>query len=146
MEECDLLDGYTFPHVDGAPELANLCQGVAQVEYPLRPLQEVGQVTRCLFVKMPLEKTLRLKADYPRLPPSHLNFYSSKTVRLLIQTCGLEVLTQIIANPSRQAHEFRFGFSGTLKYLLKKSLLSLSCGMACRFLNYDSSFFCTKEA
>lgn len=146
LKECSLFDGYTIPYADGTFDLAILSHVVEHLEYPRRLLQEAGRTSRFVFVEVPLEDTLRLKADYIPLPVGHINFYSPKSIRLLIQTCGLEVLTQITTSPSRQAQEFQFGFRGTLKYFIKNSLLSVSCGLATRFLTYHSSLLCTRRA
>jgi SAM-dependent methyltransferase len=146
LKECSLFDGYTIPYADGAFDLAILSHVVEHVEYPRRLLQEASRTARFIFVEVPLEDTVRLKANYIPLPLGHINFYSPKTIRLLIQTCGLDVLTQITTNPSRQEQEFQFGFRGTLKYLFKDSLLSLSPVLATRFLTYHSSLLCTRKA
>ncbi len=146
LKECSLFDGYTVPYAEGAFDLAILSHVVEHVEYPRRLLQEASRVARFVFVEVPLEDTVRLKADYIPLPVGHINFYSRKTIRLLIQTSGLDVLTQIITNPSRQTQEFQFGFRGTLNYFFKNLLLFLSPELATRFLTYHSSLLCTREA
>jgi len=145
LKECSLFDGYTITYADGAFDLAILSHVVEHVEYPRRLLQEASRTARFVFVEVPLEDTVRLKADYIPLPVGHINFYSPKTIRLLIQTCGLEVLTQITTNPSRQVQEFQSGFRGTLKYFFKEMLLSLSPGLATRFLTYHSSLLSTRK-
>jgi SAM-dependent methyltransferase len=146
LTECTLFDGYTIPYPDGLFDLAILSHVVEHVEHPRRLLQEASRTARFVFVEVPLEDTTRLKADYIPLPVGHINFYTPKTIRLLIQTCGLEVLTQIITNPSRQVQEFQFGFRGTLKYFFKNGLLALSPRLATRFLTYHSSLLCTRSA
>lgn len=146
LKECSLFDGYTIPYADGAFDLAILSHVVEHLEYPRLLLQEASRVAKFVFVEVPVEDTVRLKANYVPLPVGHINFYSPKTIRLLIQTCGLEVLTQITTNPSRRTQKFQFGFRGTLKYFLKNLLLSLSPAMATRFLTYHSSLLCTRRA
>lgn len=92
LVECCLFDGYTLPYGDSKFDLAILSHVLEHVEYPRRLLYEAKRVGRYVFVEVPLAHTLRLPQDFVPSKVGHINFYGPKTIRRLVQTCGLTVL------------------------------------------------------
>jgi len=142
LVECLLFDGYDIPYADGRFDLAILSHVVEHVEFPRKLLYEAARVAKHVFVEVPLEDTLRLKSDFVFDKVGHINFYSPITIRRLIQTCRLEVLKQIVTNPSKAVHVYRSGRKGLVSYYIKEFLLGFFPGVATRIFTYHSALVC----
>ena len=146
VRECRLFDGYKLPYESGDFDLAILSHVLEHAEHPRKLLCEVSRVAAHVFVEVPLEDTLMLGPDFVFDSVGHINFYSRKTVRRLVQSCDLRVLSQVVVNPSRAVYEYQFGRKGTLKYILKEMLLRTSESVASEFFTYHSALVCTGTA
>ncbi|HZQ24315.1 MAG TPA: class I SAM-dependent methyltransferase [Terriglobales bacterium] len=144
LYDCQLFDGYALPYPDRAFDLSILSHILEHVEHPRQLLREASRVSEYIFVEVPLEDTLRLKPDYIFDRVGHINFYSWKTVRRLIQTCDLQVVSQVITNPSRALYEYASGSAGTFKHIIKDLLLCTSSRVASRLFTYHCSLLCKK--
>ena len=114
LTECLQFDGYDIPYNNHKFDLAILSHVVEHVEFPRKLLYEAARVARYIFIEVPLEDTVRLKADFVFDKVGHINPYSPKTIRRLTQTCNLEVLRQIVTNPSKAVYTYRKGKKGLL--------------------------------
>jgi ubiquinone/menaquinone biosynthesis C-methylase UbiE len=146
MVECKLFDGYNIPYEDNQFDLAILSHVVEHLEYPRRLLYEASRVAKHLFVEVPLEDNFRLKPDFVFDRVGHINFYSPKTIRRLIQTCDLEVLSQVVTNPSCKSYEFSSGRKGVANYLIKELTLRVAPRVAPSLWTYHCSLVCQKKA
>ena len=146
LRECQLFDGYHMPYKDSRFDLAIISHVLEHVEYPRQLLHEAARVARHVFVEVPLEDTIRLKPDFVFDRVGHINFYSWKTIRRLIQTCDLKVLSQTVTNPSRAVYEYYSGGSGIVKYAAKGLLLRASTRVAASLFTYHCSILCTKAS
>ncbi len=144
LEEFRLFDGYSIPYQDENFDLAVLSHVVEHLEHPRQLLYEAGRVARLVFIEVPLEDNLRLKMDYRFDPVGHINAYSSKTIRRLVQTCDLQVFTQITANSSYETYRYQYGRKGWFRYLSKEWMLRLMPGVATRLGTYHSALLCGK--
>lgn len=142
LVECGLFDGYSVPYEQQRFDLAILSHVIEHVEFPRRLLHEASRVARFVFVEVPLEDTVRLPEDYVFDAVGHINFYSPKTFRRLVQTCGLKVLKQTITNPSKATYVYKKGRSGLINYYVKGFLLKVLPGLATRVFTYHSSLVC----
>ncbi len=142
LVECRLFDGYTIPYPDRFFDLAILSHVVEHVEHPRRLLNEAGRIANYILVEVPLEDTIRLPADYRFDAVGHINYYSPKTVRHLVQTCGFEVVKQIITNRSHSSYTFRSGARGYIPYVAKETLLRLAPKFATLLFTYHSAMLC----
>ena len=109
LRECSLFDGYNISYENDRFDLAILSHVVEHVEYPRKLLYEAKRIAKYVFVEVPLEDTLRLPLDFVFDNIGHINFYSPKTIRRLIQTCNLEVLDQLTINLSKDHYTFQRG-------------------------------------
>jgi SAM-dependent methyltransferase len=146
VRECRLFDGCAIPYEAGQFDLAILSHVLEHAEYPRKLLYEAARVADCVFLEVPLEDTVNLKPDFVFDSVGHINFYSRKTIRRLVQTCGLRVLSQVITNPSREVYEHQYGRKGILKYMIKQFLLSVSERLACALFTYHCSIVCTRAS
>jgi len=142
VQECLLFDGYDIPYQDHQFDLAILSHVLEHVEHPRKLLQEAARVAPYVFLEVPLEDTVRLKPDFVFDRVGHINFYSWKTIRRLVQSCDLQVLSQTVTNPSRAVYEYASGHTGALKYVVKEVLLRACRPLAAGLLTYHCAMLC----
>jgi ubiquinone/menaquinone biosynthesis C-methylase UbiE len=144
--ECKLFDGYNIPYEDNKFDLAILSHVVEHLEYPRKMLYETGRVAKYIFVEVPLEDNIRLKKNFTfDNKTGHINFYSPKTIRILVQTCDLEVLSQVVTNSSYRIYEYRFCQKGVIRYLLKELMLRTMPSVATVLWTYHCSLLCRRK-
>jgi len=142
--ECNLFDGYNIPYEDKKFDLVILSHTVEHLEYPRKILYEAGRVANYVFVEVPLEDNIRLKKDFTFDKVGHINFYSPKTIRRLIQTCNLEIMFQIITNSSCRVYKYQYGKKGFIRYLVKELILRTIPSLATNLWTYNCSMICKK--
>jgi SAM-dependent methyltransferase len=145
LVECLLFDGYSLPYADNRFDLAVLSHVVEHLEHPRRLLYEAARVARFVFVEVPLEHTIRMRKDFTFSEVGHINPFTPKTIRRLIQTCELDVLRQAITNSSLPVYRDQSGRRAWPKYLLKELLLRCSPGLATLLLTYQCALLCARR-
>jgi SAM-dependent methyltransferase len=146
VRECRLFDGYAIPYESGQFDLAILSHVLEHAEYPRKLLYEASRVANWVFIEVPLEDTAMLSPDFVFDSVGHINFYSRKTIRRLVQTCDLRVLSQVVTNPSRAVYEYQSGRKGILKYMVKEFLLRSGERFASQLFTYHSALVCTRAS
>lgn len=142
LVDCRVFDGYQLPYADRSLDLAVLSHVLEHVEYPRRLLYEASRVARHVFVEVPLEDTSRLASDFVLDDTGHINDYSARSIRRLVQSCGLTVTAQEIAVPSKAVHRFAAKGSGVVAYYVKKAALAVWGRAATRLFTYHSALVC----
>ncbi len=140
--ECSLFDGYNIPYENKKFDLAVLSHVIEHVEYPRKLLYEAKRIAKYVFVEVPLEDSVRLPQDFVFDKVGHINFYSPKTIRRLIQTCNLEILRQLTTNPQKDIYTFQEGKKGLIHYYIKEYLLRFFPLLATEIFTYHSSIIC----
>src|SRR6185437_10188662 len=125
-------------------DLAVLTHVVEHLEHPRQLLYRALEIADHVFVEVPLEDNARLGEHYNFDPVGHINFYSPKTIRLLLETCGLKVEREIITQSSLPLYKYRLGNKGVANWLLKGALLSMLPGLATHTFTYHYSALCRK--
>ncbi|MGK2906917.1 MAG: class I SAM-dependent methyltransferase [Desulfuromonadales bacterium] len=143
LKECSLFDGYNISYENMKFDLAILSHVVEHVEYPRKLLYEAKRIAKFVFVEVPLEDSLRLPQDFIFNKVGHINFYSPKTIRRLIQTCNLEVIDQLTTNPAKELYIFQKGRKGLINFYIKEYLLRFFPFLATKIFTYHSSLICT---
>jgi len=124
LKQASLFNGYSTTFADKTFDLVVLSHIIEHLEHPRLLLAEAARIARYIFVEVPLEDNLRLPLDYSFNPLGHINYYSPKTIRRLLQTCDLDVLQQRISPIGVSVYRYRLGFvRGTLAYAVKRVLL-----------------------
>jgi SAM-dependent methyltransferase len=144
LRECRLYDGYHIPYGDGTFDLAILSHVLEHAEYPRKLLYEAKRVARSVFVEVPLEDTIRQKRDFSFDQVGHINSYSPKSIRRLVQSTGLRVLRQSVTNPSIVVYKYRFGRKAFFRFHVKQFLLGALPAVATRLFTYHCSLICQK--
>jgi ubiquinone/menaquinone biosynthesis C-methylase UbiE len=142
--ECKLFDGYNIPFNSDRFNIAILSHVVEHVEHPRQLLYEASRVAKYVFVEVPLEDTIRLPRDFILNRVGHINFYSAKTIRRLIQSCHLRIMRQINTNPSKEIYTFQKGYKGLLMYYIKQSLLAVLPNVSTRLFCYHGAIICER--
>jgi SAM-dependent methyltransferase len=143
--ECNLFDGYEVPYEDNTFDLVILSHVVEHLEFPRKLLYEARRVAKYVFIEVPLEDTLLLSSDYKFNEVGHINFYSPKTIRRLLQTCNLQILDQRVANLSKEIYLFQSPRLGTFKYLIKENLLNFLPWLSTYIFTYHFALICQKS-
>lgn len=135
--EVRLFDGYESPFSSGEFDLVILSHVLEHVEHPRQLIQEASRVAKHVFIEVPLEDTWRLSDDFVFDRVGHINFYSRKTIRRLVQSCGMEITGARTTHASLPSYLFRKGkFLGTLTCWLKQAGLRIFPAVATASLVY----------
>ena len=143
LREGRLFDGYHIPYADSTFDLALLSHVIEHVEYPRKLLYEAKRVAKYTFIEVPLEDNARLPSEFAFTKVGHINFYTSKSIRRLVQSAGLRVLGQLLSNPPYAGYLYHFGTQGVLRYHVKEFLLRLLPSIATSVFTYHCALLCT---
>jgi SAM-dependent methyltransferase len=138
--DIQLFDGYQIPHEDKRFDLAILSHVIEHVEYPRKLIHEAARVAKSVFLEVPLEDNVRLSDDFVFDRVGHINFYNVKTIRSLVQSCGMKVLDAYLSHSSPAAYAYRKGaWQGNVSYLIKELGLRVWPKVATRRFTYHYS-------
>jgi SAM-dependent methyltransferase len=143
LAECRIFDGYRLPWQTGRFDVAILSHVVEHIEHPRQILQEAARVARHVFVEVPTEDISRRPRDYTPDSVGHINFFSPRTIRWLVQSCGLRVLRQVTTNPSKAVYTYQAGRKGRISYHAKGALLRWAPTLATRHFCYHEALLAT---
>lgn len=141
--DVQLFDGYEIPIPAQSFDLAILTHVLEHVEYPRKLIQEASRVAKNVFIEVPLEDTWLLSDDFVFDRVGHINFYSRKTIRRVVQSCEMKITGGRLCHSSLQAYIYRKGsWRGGLTYLVKEAALRLwpDAVSACLTYNYAMTF------
>jgi ubiquinone/menaquinone biosynthesis C-methylase UbiE len=139
LVECKLFDGYQAPYEDDKFDIAIMSHVIEHVEHPRQLLYEASRVAKYVFVEVPMEDNYRLSKDFVFDRVGHINFYSPKTIRRLMQSSNLRVLGQITTNPSRESYTAMRGPKGLITYYIKQTLLVAAPALATKLFTYHGA-------
>jgi ubiquinone/menaquinone biosynthesis C-methylase UbiE len=142
--ECELYDGYNIPYENNKFDIAILSHVIEHVEFPRQLLYEASRVAKYLFIEVPLEDTLRLPQNFMLDKIGHINFFSPKTFRLLIQSSNLQIHEQITTNLPKETYVYRSQTKGVISYYIKQLLLNILPGLATKLFTYHGAIVCKK--
>lgn len=94
VKEIKTFDGYTIPYADNAFDLVILAHVLEHVEHERMLIRELKRVAKHIVVEVPLDyrfgvdKRMKHFLDY-----GHINMYTPTLIRFLLQSEGLEILS-----------------------------------------------------
>lgn len=140
LNEVKLFDGYMIPHEYNNFDLVILSHVIEHVEHPRVLIQEAARVAKHIFIEVPLEETLFSPVNFKVTRTGHINYYSYKTIRKLLQSCWLKCLKQKVSNPSFSVHKYlyRNTIKSIIKYSIRNCFLKLFPKYAHLFLVFHS--------
>jgi SAM-dependent methyltransferase len=143
--EIQLFDGYQTPYENKRFDVAILSHVIEHVEYPRKLIDEAARVAKTVFLEVPLEDNERLSEDFVFDRVGHINFYNVKTIRSLVQSCGMKILDAHLSHSARAIYVYRKGpWKGTLSYLIKELGLRVWPKVATRWFTYHYSLIYSK--
>ena len=145
LVDCRVYDGRRIPFEDREFDLAVLSHVVEHVEHPRVILREAARVARYVFVEVPLEHTLRLPREFVSNDLGHINVYSRKSIRWLLQSCGLSVEAECVTNCSRGTYTYHGDRLGLVKHAIKQLALNVSLPFATALWTYHGSLLARSE-
>ena len=145
LVEAATFDGYCTPYADDQFDLVILSHVVEHVEHPRLLLYEAARVGKRLFVEVPLEDNARLANEFVFDHVGHINVYSRKTMRRLLQSCRFRVLGETVANHSQAIYRFQKGAKGLVNWAIKEVLLRVCPRFATSRYVYHAAFLCEKD-
>lgn len=142
LSECRVYDGYNIPYEDGRFDVVLMSHVLEHVEHPRQLLLEAARVAKFVFVEVPLELNSRLSEDFVFGPTGHLNFFTRKSIRLLLQSSGYQVLRQVVTNPPLAVYLYQRGKLGGVAFAIKDIALRLFPHWATARWTYNSACLC----
>jgi len=144
LMECLIFDGYKIPYENDRFDIAILSHVIEHVEHPRQLLYEASRVAKYVFVEVPLEDNMRLPKDFVFDKVGHINPFTPRSFRWLLQSSNLRVLQQVITNQSKETYTYEKGFKGLINYYIKQVLLGVMPGLAPQLFTYYESIVCEK--
>jgi SAM-dependent methyltransferase len=145
LAECRTFDGYSIPYDNDQFDIAILSHVIEHVEHPRVLLYEASRVARYVFIEVPLEDTSRTPREFVFSKVGHINFYSPRTIRWLVQSCNLRVCRQITTNLTKEAYMFHGGYRRLANYYIKQMLLLTLPSLATKLFTYHGALVCEKN-
>src|SRR5439155_19593308 len=110
-------------------------------------ISEAARVARNVFIEVPLEDNLKLSQDFVFDRVGHINFYNVKTIRHLVQSCGMRILGAHLSDSSRQSYAYRKGkWRGAVSYLVKEASLRSWSRIAANLFTYHYSVVYSQDS
>ena len=144
--KAQVFDGYSLPYGEDAFDLVVMTNLVEHLEYPRRLIYEAARVGKALFIEVPLEHTVRMPRDYRPSVVGHINFYSDKSIRRLVQSCGLEIVCQRITNPRSAVFCYRLGSWGLPIWAVRETVMRVAPVVAKSLFTYHCAILCRQLA
>jgi len=122
--EFGVFDGRRIPSEEGAYDLAILSHVLEHVADPRSLLQEAARVASRVVIEVPLELHLRMRR-FRWDDTGHINVFNRRSIRHLVEGCGLNITRERIYCPGREVHAFMAGRRGEARWALKAAALHL---------------------
>jgi SAM-dependent methyltransferase len=120
--EFAVFDGRHIPRDDRFFDVGVLSHVLEHVADPRALVHEAARVAQRLVIEVPLELHLRTR-QYRWEETGHINVFNRRSIRFLIESCGLRVQRERIYCPGRDVHAFVHRRSGKARWALKAAAL-----------------------
>jgi SAM-dependent methyltransferase len=144
--EVHLFDGYELPFSGKQFDLAVLSHVLEHVEYPRRLIHNAAHVAGNVFIEVPLEDNRRMPRDFIFDRVGHINFFNPRTIRALVQSCGMTVMGEYLCHSSRPVYIFRKGrLRGSLSFWFKEAILRAAPSLGTQAMTYHYALSYRKD-
>lgn len=141
-----LVDGVNTGFDDNSFDVVLLTHVVEHLENPRETLVEAARVGQWVVVEVPLEYRWRTPRDFVPNAVGHINIYNMKLIRQLLQSMNLDVVAEMVSNPSREVFEFQQGrVKGGLRWLIREGALRTVSPVATGLFTYHGTLLCRKN-
>ncbi|MBP1928350.1 ubiquinone/menaquinone biosynthesis C-methylase UbiE [Methanolinea mesophila] len=144
LKEVIIFDGYDIPYTDKEFDLVILSHVIEHVEHPRKLLYEATRVGKFIFIEVPLDDTIRLKEQHLN-KSGHINFYSLKTIKMLLRSCNLKILNYSVTNISYPVRKYLSGNKALIYYPLTEFCLKIFPNLAPVILPYHCALIAEQE-
>jgi len=122
----EVFDGVQIPASPSSFDIAVLSHVVEHLENPRQLIQEAARVAKYVFIEVPCEDNRGAGKDWRWNPEGHINYYTPRSIRFLVQSCGLRVHKQRVADWTLATYIFENGLpKGLIKFGIKRLALHL---------------------
>src|SRR5215472_17590154 len=119
-----IFDGEQIPSSSATFDLAILSHVVEHLENPRQLIKEAARVAKHVFIEVPCEDNWGTGKDWHWNPEGHINYFTPRSIRFLVQSCGLRIHGQRITDWALKTYLFENGLAmGLIKLAIKRAAL-----------------------
>jgi SAM-dependent methyltransferase len=120
------FDGSRVPFGSNSFDIAILTHVVEHLENPRQLIKESARVAKYVYVEVPCEDNRGVGKDWLWNPEGHINYYTPRSIRFLVQSCGLHVHAQRTMDWALRTYIFENGpCLGVIKCAVKRTAMFL---------------------
>lgn len=144
LVEVAKFDGYKISYPNKAFDLSIAVHVLEHVEHERLFIQELGRVSKKLFIEVPLEQGFNIRrAIKSGRITGHINFYTIETLVSLLESTGFKIIDSRVFPPSAEYERLLYGaIEGGVKNKVRTTLLKVLPSIAPRFLTYNGYVYC----
>lgn len=147
LSDChfEIFDGVNVPAADGAADLVILSHVVEHLEHPRTLLHEARRLAKWQVIEVPLELNSRTSKNYVLDDLGHINKYTARSIRHLVQSCGFVVEAQFTTNPGHALFENR-SFRKLVNWHIKNVSLRVAPNLARSLFTFHETLLLSSES
>lgn len=147
LVKAELFDGYKIKEDTASFDIGIALHVLEHVEHERVFISEITRVCKFIYIEVPLEDTLSIDKAILHSPKyGHINFYNPSTLKALMESCNLSVISFNVFSHSKEYEILLNGsLSGTLRYYIKKMFLNILPKFATFFFTYTGGIVVTHK-
>lgn len=140
--DVEAYDGDQIPGDADSVELVVMTHVMEHLANPRTVLHELSRVGEHIVIEVPLEYRLRTPHDFKWNAVGHINLYTMKLARHLLQSTGLQVLHEMTTNPQRSVFQSSGRMKGNAQWAVREAALRVAPRAAPTMFTYHGVFLC----
>jgi len=122
------------------------CHVLEHVYNPDTFLENIGSISEYQLIEVPLEDTFFLNSNIIDNGTGHVNFYNPNTLVNYLLTRDFIIISHKIYLPSLEIHRVEGPILGAIKWLIKRTLLSIAPRIATMIFSYHMIVLTKKKS